>query len=150
MTSPITRLNGGKRLPCPHAGSCLPGALSLFLVRLPGDLLVGSLRSPPLPLKMEEEEAESSEARRGQSLGNNGYIPGGKGALTQMGQWFSVVFLDPKCIRWRLSSWLPPGSLEGEGCFLLPRSGHPSQRGIPITDKDKGEESCLGQAWGRW
>lgn len=70
--------------------------------------------------------------------------------LTQIGLWFSVVFLDPKYIRQRLSSWLPRSSLGDEGCLLLPRSGHHSQRGISTTDKDKGEESYLGQAWGSW
>lgn len=87
MTAVIVSLGAEKVLPCPHAGSRLPGALSLFLVRLPGDLLVVPLWSPLLPLKV-KEEAESSEARRGQSFGNNGYIPRGKGPNSD----WTVVF----------------------------------------------------------
>lgn len=70
MTALIFRLWGGKGLPCPHTGSW--PARGLIIIS--GDLLAGLLWSSLLPLRI-EEEAESSEARRGQSFGNDGHIP---------------------------------------------------------------------------
>lgn len=94
MTALIVRLHSGKGLPCPYTGSRLPGALSLFLVRLPRGLLVGRLCSSPRPLNM-KEEAERSEARKGSHSETVVTSLEGK-VLTQIGQWFSVLFLDPK------------------------------------------------------
>lgn len=58
------------------------------------NILVGALWSSLLSLKM-EEEAESAEARSGQSFGNNRHIPLGKGPTSNWTGFFFGVFLDP-------------------------------------------------------
>lgn len=87
----------GQSGPCPvPAPSCkvpyhfLVGLL-MFQWR---NILVGALWSSLLSLKM-EEEAESAEARSGQSFGNNRHIPLGKGPTSNWTGFFFGVFLDP-------------------------------------------------------
>lgn len=119
MTALIFRLRGGKGLPCPHTGSWPAGALSLFLVTC----WLGSCGHHC-------RHSEWKRKLRALKLGGGSHletmVTSLEGTVLRLNS-FSVVFLDPKCILWRLSSLGVRGAFCSRDLVITARGAFPQQ-----------------------